>query len=73
MQLDNKISEYITPYLKDILDTYRRMGYYTIKHTDGNIMPILDQMVECGPDALHSLDPQGGAVLSEVKKRSATS
>ncbi len=49
------------------------MGYYTIKHTDGNIMPILDQMVECGPDALHSLDPQGGAVLSEVKKRSATS
>lgn len=61
-------AEYISPYLKDILDTYRSMGFYTIKHTDGNIMPILDQMVECGPDALHSLDPQGGVSLKKVKE-----
>lgn len=61
-------AEYITPYLKDILDTYRSMGFYTIKHTDGNIMPILDQMVECGPDALHSIDPQGGVSLKKVKE-----
>lgn len=31
-------------------------------------MPILDQMVECGPDALHSLDPQGGVSLKKVKE-----
>ena len=61
-------AEYITPYLKDILDTYRSMGFYTIKHTDGNIMPLLDQMVECGPDALHSIDPQGGVSLKKVKE-----
>lgn len=60
--------EYITPYLKEILDTYRSMGFYTIKHTDGNIMPILEQMVECGPDALHSIDPQGGVSLKKVKE-----
>lgn len=61
-------AEYISPYLKEILDEYRSMGFYTIKHTDGNIMPILDQMVECGPDALHSLDPQGGVSLKKVKE-----
>lgn len=61
--------EFITPYLKRVLDAYREMGFYSIKHTDGNIMPILDQMVECGPDALHSIDPQGGVSLSEVKRR----
>lgn len=61
-------SEFISPYLKQILDAYRSMGYYSIKHTDGNIMPILDQMVECGPDALHSLDPQGGVDLKKVKE-----
>jgi len=44
------------------------MGYYVIKHTDGNIMPIVKQMVDCGPDALHSLDPQGGVDLAEVKR-----
>lgn len=61
--------ELIAPYLKQVIDGYREMGYYTIKHTDGNIMPILDQLVACGPDALHSLDPQGGVSLAEVKKR----
>lgn len=61
-------SEFITPYLEDILRAYRDMGYYSIKHTDGNIMPILDQMVSCRPDALHSLDPQGGVSLSRVKE-----
>lgn len=59
---------YITPYLSRILKEYRDMGFYSIKHTDGNIMPILEQMVQCGPDALHSLDPQGGVSLKEVKK-----
>ena len=60
--------EVIAPYLKKSIDEYRKMGFYSIKHTDGNIMPILDQMVQCGPDALHSLDPQGGVSLKEVKR-----
>jgi hypothetical protein len=54
--------------LDRVLKEYRDMGFYSIKHTDGNIMPILEQMVQCGPDALHSLDPQGGVSLKEVKK-----
>ncbi len=61
-------AELIAPNLKKSIDTYRDMGLYTIKHTDGNVMPILDQIVECGPDAVHSLDPQGGVSLAEVKR-----
>ena len=30
-------------------------------------MPIIDQLVEAGPHALHSLDPQGGVDIAEVK------
>ncbi len=60
--------EIIAPYLKGVLDGYRSMGYYSIKHTDGNIMPIVKQMADCGPDAIHSLDPQGGVNLREVRK-----
>ena len=44
------------------------MGYYVIKHTDGNIMPILDQLVDCHPHALHSIDPQGHVDIAEVKR-----
>jgi uroporphyrinogen decarboxylase len=45
------------------------MGFYVIKHTDGNIMPILDQLVETNPHAIHSLDPQGGVDIAEVKRK----
>lgn len=58
----------IVPYLKQSIDEYRKLGYYSIKHTDGNIMPILKQMADCKPDALHSLDPQGGVDMREVRK-----
>ena len=59
----------MTPYLAELTQAYRDMGFYVIKHTDGNIMPILDQLVQTGPHALHSLDPQGAVDLAEVKRR----
>ena len=64
-----KFGEFVTPYLAELTRGYRDLGYYVIKHTDGNIMPILDQLVQTGPHALHSLDPQGGVDLAEVKRR----
>lgn len=61
-------AEYVQPYLKDILSYYRENGFYSIKHTDGNVMPILDMIVDCKPDAVHSLDPQGGVDMKEAKR-----
>lgn len=60
--------EFIMPYLSEVISEYRKMGYYSIKHTDGNIMPIVKQIAECKPDAIHSLDPQGGVSILEVRK-----
>ena len=62
-------AEFVTPFLARLIAGYRDMGFYTIKHTDGNIMPILDQLVQANPHALHSLDPQGGVNIAEVKRR----
>ncbi len=64
-----QFSIFIAPFLKQLIAGYRELGFYTIKHTDGNIMPILDQLVDCAPHALHSLDPQGGVDIAEVKRR----
>ncbi|MGE5598109.1 MAG: uroporphyrinogen decarboxylase family protein [Bacteroidota bacterium] len=61
-------AEFVAPYLARLIREYRRMGAYTIKHTDGNIMPILDQLVSAGPHGLHSLDPMAGVDLAEVKR-----
>ena len=60
--------EFIIPYLGQLVAGYRELGYYVIKHTDGNIMPILDSLVSTNPHALHSIDPQGGVDLAEVKR-----
>lgn len=59
--------EFIQPYLYDIIDSIRKDGAYAIKHTDGNIMPILQNLVDCRPHALHSLDPMAGVDIKEVK------
>jgi hypothetical protein len=62
----DQFAEFVAPYLKRLIAGYREMGYYVIKHTDGNIMPIIDQMVQCHPHALHSLDPQGGVDIAKI-------
>ena len=62
-----QFSEFVTPYLARLIAGYREQGFYTIKHTDGNIMPIVDQLVEANPHALHSIDPQAGVDIAVIK------
>lgn len=64
----DRFGEFVTPYLAKLTRGYRDMGFYTIKHTDGNVMPIIDQLIQTNPHALHSLDPQAGVDMAEVKR-----
>ena len=60
--------EFVTPYLARLIAAIREHGGYAIKHTDGNIKPILDQLVSTNPHALHSIDPMAGVDIREVKR-----
>ncbi|MDR1734558.1 MAG: hypothetical protein LBR73_06760 [Oscillospiraceae bacterium] len=60
---------YVAPYLARFIQACKDCGYQTIKHTDGNIYPILDQLADCQPDALHSIDPQAKVSLAEVSAK----
>ena len=62
---------FVTPYLKQLVKGYREQGYYVIKHTDGNIMPILNDLLDANPHALHSLDPQAGVDMAEMVRLAA--
>lgn len=62
-------SDLIAPILSEQIDMYRSFGFYTIKHTDGNINPIMEQILQCGSDAIHSIDPQGNMNLGDVRKK----
>ena len=59
---------FIAPYLGELIAAYRTEGFYAIKHTDGCIWPILDQIADARPHALHSIDPQGSMDLARVKR-----
>lgn len=62
-------SEFVTPYLTRLVRGLKQRGYYVIKHTDGNIMPILDDLLEGEPHGLHSLDPQAGVDIATLVDR----
>lgn len=62
--------QFVTPYLKELVAGYKALGFYVIKHTDGNLMPILDQILECEPHGLHSIDCQARDMdLAVIKQR----
>ncbi len=64
-----QFEEFIAPYLKESVQYFKKAGAYVIKHTDGNIMPILKYLVDAEPHALHSLDPMAGVDIKLVKEK----
>ena len=59
--------KYIKPYLIRIVEHAHKKGLMIIKHSDGNIWPILDDLVEAGFDGIHPIQPQC-MDIGEVKK-----
>ncbi len=61
--------EFILPGLKRCVDAAHQAGAYVVKHTDGNIMAILDMIVETGIDALNPLEPAASMDIRLLKER----
>jgi uroporphyrinogen decarboxylase len=61
--------EFILPGLKKVVDAAHQAGAYVVKHTDGNIMPLIDMIAETGVDGLNPIEPAAGMDLGLVKAR----
>ncbi len=61
-------ARFTTPYMKKLVSHIKDKGVKVIFHSDGNLMPILDQILEIGPDVLQSIDPLAGMDIREVKR-----
>jgi len=59
--------EYIKPYHKKIVAYAHQKDLKIVKHSDGNIWPILDDFLEVGFDGIHPIQPQC-MDIGEVKK-----
>jgi uroporphyrinogen decarboxylase len=61
--------EFLAPELRRVVSGYKRLGFYVIKHSDGNLNPVLDMIVDSGIDCIDPIDPLGGMDIGEVRKK----
>jgi len=69
MMSPKKFNELLLPAYKIITDTVHEQGGKIVLHTDGQITPLLDFVIDCGFDGLHSLEPTANVDLALVKKK----
>ncbi|MCP3671204.1 MAG: hypothetical protein GY814_12380 [Gammaproteobacteria bacterium] len=50
--------KFIKPYKKEIIDYAHARGMKVVKHSDGNMWALLDEMIEIGFDGFHPIQPQ---------------
>jgi uroporphyrinogen decarboxylase len=60
--------ELLYPGLKRVVKGFHDSGLPVIKHTDGNIMPLMDMIMDSGIDCLDPIDPLGGMDMAYMKK-----
>ncbi|MBL7115937.1 MAG: hypothetical protein ISS35_09240 [Kiritimatiellae bacterium] len=56
------------PGLKRVFKGFRDQGLPIIKHTDGNVMPLLDMILDAGIDCLDPIDPLGNMDMAAMKR-----
>jgi uroporphyrinogen decarboxylase len=61
--------KFIFPALQRATQAVHAAGAYVVKHTDGNIWPILEMIVESGVDAVNPMEPVAGMDIGEVKAK----
>lgn len=64
--------EFVLPYLQEMINLAKSKGVPFIKHTDGNILPIIDMIVDSGINALDPLEPIAGMDIGMIKEKYGT-
>jgi uroporphyrinogen decarboxylase len=61
--------EFVTPYLAAQVQHLRGRGVIPFVHSDGNVMPLLDEYLSLGAACFQSVDPMAGMDIAAVKAR----
>jgi uroporphyrinogen decarboxylase len=61
--------EFVLPRLKRMVEVIHEEGGMAVKHSDGNLWPILDMIVDTGIDALNPMEPIAGMDIGRVKQK----
>lgn len=61
------IKRFIAPHFQEIATYAHNRGVPCLKHTDGNIWPIYNIIIDAGADGIHPIDPMAGMDIGEAK------
>jgi len=62
------LRKYVFPWYEELASICKRQDLLLILHSDGNIWPILEDLISIGFEAVHPIDPTS-MDINEVKKR----
>jgi len=60
--------QFILPPLAKMIAMIHAEGALCIKHSDGDLYPLLDMIVAAGPDGINPIEPVAGMALKKVKQ-----
>jgi uroporphyrinogen decarboxylase len=60
---------FLLPALREVVANIHACGGLCIKHSDGNIWSVLDDIVDCGVEGVGPLEPGADMDLAEIKRR----
>ncbi len=63
----DQFREFINPYNRKLVEAAHGKGLKVVRHSDGNLWPILDILLDTGYDGLNPLEPQADMGLKKVK------
>ena len=62
-------AEFLLPRLRRAVDAVKSAGALCIVHSDGNIWPLIDMILDTGADGINPLEPIAGMDIGEVKRK----
>ncbi|MAT41219.1 MAG: hypothetical protein CL609_02680 [Anaerolineaceae bacterium] len=60
--------KFVFPRLKKITDLVHRYGGYYVKHTDGNVNSLLEDIIQAGVDGFQAIEPHAGMDIAQIKR-----
>ena len=61
--------EHLLPAFRRAIQGFKALGCLSVKHCDGNVLPLVDHWIEAGIDCLDPIDPGAGLTMAGMKSR----
>ncbi|MEA3436414.1 MAG: uroporphyrinogen decarboxylase family protein [Thermodesulfobacteriota bacterium] len=59
---------FVNHYNRQIVNKAHEKGLKVVRHSDGNLWPLMDTLLEAGYDGINPLEPQAGMEIKKVKE-----